>query len=192
MPTHVPDHVVDVEQAGRASHQVLSDDTEAGKKWPQVAAPLHKSVNRIAVSANAREDRCTLLIRDDVRLFHADGATRGGFIPGLARIVDPEGNHAHRVSVQVNVLGDGMVAAQRRGQHEANLALLHNVRGAIALAGFRSCVSDQPHAEGGAVKIRRLARVAHVELHVVSPFQGQKIHVSEKRGSGGSQDLLGS
>ena len=128
-----------------------------------------------------------MLVRDDVRLLHADRAAAGGFIPCLARVINPQGDHANPVSVQMNVLGNGMLAAQRSGEHEANLALLHHIRGAIALAGFRSRVGHQPHAKGGPIKIRRLARVAHVKLHVVGAIQGQKIRAAGSGAASGQQ-----
>ena len=79
------------------------------------------------------------------------------------------------VAVAVDVLGNCVAAAQRRGEHETDLALLHHVGRAIALAGLRSRIGDQRHAEGGAVKVGSLARVADVELDVVRAFEGEKI-----------------
>ena len=75
----------------------------------------------------------------------------------------------------VDVLGDGIVGAQRRGEHKADFALLHHVGGAVALAGFGAGVGDQRHAEGGAIEVGGLARVADVELDVIGAFEGQKI-----------------
>ena len=97
---------------GRATGSLL-DGAEAGKKRSEVAAALDKGVDRIAIGANAGENGRALLVRDDVRLFHADCAATGGFIPCLARIIDPQSDDANPVSMQVNVLGDGMLAAHR-------------------------------------------------------------------------------
>lgn len=82
------------------------------------------------------------------------------------------------------MLGNGVLAAQRRGEHEANLALLHNVRGTIPLTRFRTCVRDKTHSKCRSVEVGRLARVAHVELHVVGTLEGQKIRTG-KMGCGG-------
>ena len=73
------------------------------------------------------------------------------------------------------MLGDRVAAAQRSGQHEADLALLHHVRGAVALAGLRTGIGHQRHAERGAVEVRGLAGIADVELHVVGALQRKKI-----------------
>ena len=74
---------------------------------------------------------------------NAAGAAAGGFAPCLRGIVDPQRDVAHAVAMQVDVFGDRMPAAQRRGQHEANLSLLHHIRSAIALAGLRSRIGHQ-------------------------------------------------
>ena len=106
---------------------------------------------------------------------HGAGAAGGGLTPGLAGVVHFESNGADAVAVAGDVLGDGAAGAQRGGEHEANLALLDDIRGAVMLAGLRAGVGDQAHAEGGAVEVGGLAGVAHVELHVISAFEGQKI-----------------
>ncbi len=110
-----------------------------------------------------------------VGLGHADGAAAGGLAPGAARIVHPEGDNSHAVAVAMDVIGDGIARAQRRGEHETHLALLHHVGSAIALAGFRPGVGHQRHAECGAIKVGRLARVAHVELDVVGASERKKV-----------------
>jgi hypothetical protein len=75
-----------------------------------------------------------------------------------------------------------MMAAQRRGEHETNLALLNNIGGAIALAGFRTRVGDQFHAEGRAIKICSLAGVSNEELNVVGALQWEKVGFGKTRG----------
>ena len=66
--------------------------------------------------------------------------------------------------------------AQRRGEHEADFALLQDVGDAVAAAGFRAGVGDQRHAERGAVEVGRLARVADEELDVVSALEGEEVY----------------
>ena len=119
-----------------------------------------------------------VLVGHDVRLGHADRAARawfrarpGGRRPPTARW------RARRRHAGECARAMGSLAAQRRGQHKANLALLHNVGGAVALAGFRPGVSHQRHAKGGAIKVRRLPRVSHVELNVVGALKRKKIAV---------------
>ena len=105
--------------------------------------------------------------RDGERLAHAARAALGGFAIGRGGIVDGQGDVAHAVAMQSDVFGDGMIRRQRGGQHEADLFLFENVAGAIAHAGFRSAVAGQLHSEGGPVIMRRLARVADLELDVI-------------------------
>ena len=69
-----------------------------------------------------------------------------------------------------DVAGDVGVGAKRGGEDEADLALLQHVGGAVALAGFGAGVGDECHAEGCAVEVGGLARVADVELDVVGAF----------------------
>src|SRR5262249_2735675 len=96
-------------------------------------------------------------------------------LPGLAGVVDPESNCAYAVTVCVDVVCDGAVGAERRRKDEAHLALLKSIGGMVALSCLRACVSDQLHAEGCAVKIGGLARVADVELNVIGTFEREKI-----------------
>ena len=136
---------------------------------------LDECVDRVAVGANARHDDLSLLIGEDVRLGHADGAATRGFRPGGTGVVDPERDDFDSVAVAADMLGNCVAAAQRRGQHETNLSLLQDVGRAIALASFRSRIGDQGHAEGGAVEVGRLAGVADVKLDVVCAFERQKV-----------------
>jgi hypothetical protein len=75
----------------------------------------------------------------------------------------------------VNVTGDGAVGPESCREDEAYFALLKDVGGAVALSGLRAGVSDQRHAESGAVEIGRLARVADVELDVICALEGEKV-----------------
>ncbi len=77
-----------------------------------------------------------------------------------------------------DVAGDLGVGAERGGEHEADFALLQDVGGAVAEAGFGAGVGDELHAEGGAVEVGGLAGVADVELDVVGAFEGEEILMS--------------
>ena len=126
-----------------------------------------------------------MLVGYYVGLGDADGAAAGGLAPGTARIVHPQRDDFHAIAMAMNVIGNRPLGAKRRGEHKADLALLHNVGGAVALAGFRARIGHQRHAECGAIEVRSLARVAHVELNVVGAFERQKIAVAGQRfGSG--------
>ncbi len=103
------------------------------------------------------------------------GAAAGGFEPGLAGVIDPEGDGADAVSVLVDVAGDVGVGAEGRCENEADLSLLKDVTGAVALTGLGAGVGDQRHAKGGAVEVGGLAGVADVELYVVGAFEGEEV-----------------
>ena len=105
----------------------------------------------------------------------AAGAAAGGFEPGLAGVVDPEGYGADTVAVFFDVAGDLAVGAEGGGKDEADFALLEDVAGAVALAGLGPGVGDERHAKGGAVEVGGLAGVADVELDVVGALEGQEV-----------------
>jgi hypothetical protein len=77
----------------------------------------------------------------------------------------------------MDMFGNRVARAQRRRQYEPDLALLHHVRCPVALACLGARVRYQRHAKSRAVKIRRLPRIADVELNVVGPAQGKKINL---------------
>ena len=79
------------------------------------------------------------------------------------------------VAVLVDVAGDVGVGAEGGGEDEADLALLEDVAGAVALPGFGAGVGDKRHAEGGAIEVGGLAGVAYVEFDVVGAFEGEEI-----------------
>ena len=74
------------------------------------------------------------------------------------------------------------VAAQSGREHEAHLSLLEHIAGPVPDAGLRSGITDQFHAEGAAIEVSRLARVADVELDVVGAFQGEEVIDLERVG----------
>ena len=119
-----------------------------------------------------------VLVAQRLGLAHAARAARGGLAPGRFGVVHPQGDVAHAVAVQPDVIGDRMIGRQRRGQHEADLVLHQDVRGAVARAGLRPAIGRQAESERGAVIVRRLARVAHVELHVVGAVERKEILLS--------------
>ena len=74
---------------GRATGSLL-DGAKAGKKRAGVVVALDKCVDRVAIGANARQDDLSVLVGQDIRLGHADGAATGGFAPCATGVVDPE------------------------------------------------------------------------------------------------------
>ncbi len=109
------------------------------------------------------------------RLLHAARASLGGLSPCLLGIVHPQRDVANAVAVQADVLGDLVVRPQRGGEHKANLALLQDVRGAVALARLGARVGHQAEAHGHAIKVGGLARVADIKLNVIGAVQLKNI-----------------
>src|SRR5262249_32945706 len=70
---------------------------------------------------------------------------------------------------------DRVIGLQRRGEDESDLVLHEHIAGPVARAGFGSAVGDELETEGGAVEVRRLARVAYVELEGIGAVEREKI-----------------
>ena len=167
VPAYVADHVVDVEEADGAGDVVVGDGAVAGEEGAVVVGAVDEGVDGVAVGGDAGGGDAAVGVGELGGLLDAAGAAAGGLEPGLAGVVDPEGYGADAVAVVVDVAGDLGVGAEGGGEDEADLALLEDVAGAVAMAGLGACVGDQRHAEGGAVEVGGLAGVADVELDVV-------------------------
>ena len=175
VPADVADDVVDVEEADGAGDVVVRDGVVAGEEGAGVAGAVDEGVDGVAVGGDAGGGDAAVVVGGVGGLLDAAGAAGGGLVPGLAGIVDPEGDGADAVAVLFDVAGDLVVGAEGGGEDEADLALLENVAGAVALAGLGAGVGDQGHAKGGAVEVGGLAGVAYVELDVVGSFEGEEV-----------------
>ena len=167
MPAHVAHHVIDVLQAGGARHAVLRFAAKAGQERSVVVAALDEGVNGVAVGGDRRGGHAAEFVRHFSRLSDAARAAGRRLKPGGAGVVHLESDRAYAVAVPRDVLGDGVARAQRGGEYEADLALLHNVGSAFATAGFRTGIGDEAHAKSGSVVVSRLARIADVKLDVI-------------------------
>jgi hypothetical protein len=143
VPTDVPHHVINVEQASGPRYGIILDRPISREKRAVVGAALDKRVNRVAVSANAGENNTAVLVRTGLGLGKADCATAGCLAPCLRRIVDPKRDDPHAVAVPLDMLGNGPAAEQWCGQHKADLALLHDIRSAIAQPRLGSSVGNK-------------------------------------------------
>src|SRR5690348_6621241 len=76
------------------------------------------------------------------------------------------------------MLRNGTLRPQRGRQHEANLALLQDVAGAVAHAGLQAGVGDGRETECRLVIDGGLTRVAHVELDMIPSLDGHEILLS--------------
>jgi hypothetical protein len=167
--------VVDVEEADGAGDGVVGDGLVAGKEGAGVVGSLDEGVNGVAVGGDAGGGDSAVVVFVVGGGLDAAGAAACGFEPGLAGVVDPEGDGVDAVTVLVDVAGDVGVGAECGGEDEADLSLLEDVAGAVALTCLGAGLGDQGHAEGGAVEVGGLAGVADVELDVVGALQRQKV-----------------
>ena len=135
-------------------------------------------MDSVAVGGDGRHARFAGRVAQRLGLAHAARPTPGSLAPRRFRIVHPQRHVAHAIAVQPDVPGRRMLGRERRGEHQADLILHQHVGSALARSGLRTAIRRQPEAERGAVIISRLARVSHVEFHVVGAIQRQKILVN--------------
>ena len=154
---------------------VFFDGLVAGEEGAGVVGAVDEGVDGVAVGGDAGGGDAAVGVGEFFGLLDAAGAAAGGFEPGLAGVVDPEGDGVDAVAVLVDVAGDVGVGAEGGGEDEADFALLEDVAGAVALAGLGAGVGDERHAKGGSVEVGGLAGVADVELDVVGAFEGEEV-----------------
>src|SRR5690606_41957122 len=68
-----------------------------------------------------------------------------------------------------------LVWSNRRGEHQAGLALLKHVAGTVARARFGPAIGHQVEAEGRPIIYGRLLRISHKELDVVRSIDRKRI-----------------
>jgi len=175
VPADVADTVIDVEEADGAGYRIVRNGLVAGKERAIIVATVDEGVDGVSVGGDAGSGDATVVVGGLGGLLDVACAASGGLEPGLAGIIDPEGDGTDAVAVGVDVAGDVGVGPECGGEDEADLALLEDVGGAIALAGLRAGVGHQGHAEGGAVEVGSLTGVADVELDVVGTLEGQEV-----------------
>ena len=167
--------MVDILQPHRTRLLVFAFVTVARQKRPVIIRAVDEGVDRIAVGRDRRQLDRSVLVFQVVGLVDAPRSALRGLFPGLPGVVHPERHIAHAVSVAMHVVGNFAVRAQRRREHEADLALLQHIRSPVAQSGLRTGVGHQLHAEGEPVKIRGLARIADVELDIIRAVEGKEI-----------------
>jgi hypothetical protein len=175
VPAHVAHHVIDVEQARRASNRIFGLRAEARQECAVVVCTLDEGVDGVTVGGDRGDANSAVRVLQVKGLADAARAAFGGFFPGLAGVVDPQGYVADAITVGADMFRDVPVGTKRGGQHETDFALLQDVGGAIADAGFRTRIGDKLVAKSQPVEISRLAGIAHPEFNVVGAVERQKI-----------------
>ena len=72
-----------------------------------------------------------------------DRAARRRLAPGRLDVVDREGDVVDAVAVLADVLGDLAIGRQRRGEHEPDVVLDHDVAGPVADLGLEAAEGDR-------------------------------------------------
>src|SRR5579875_767011 len=139
-----------------------------------IVAALNEGMDRIAISGDRSEARRAARIAQQLWRRDAASAPRGRLLPRFLRVVYPQRDIVHAISMPNDVAHDGMIGSHRRSEHEANFVLLENIGSAVARAGFRAAVRREPETESRAVEVRGLASVAYVEFDVIGAVEGQK------------------
>ena len=104
-----------------------------------------------------------------------DRAARRRLAPGRLDVVDREGDVVDAVAVRADVLGDLAVGRQRRGEHEPDVVLDHDVAGAVANLRLEPAERDRREAPQCPVVGGSLAGVADPELDVVDALERQEV-----------------
>jgi hypothetical protein len=140
---------------------------EAREEGPVVVLALHEQVQGVAIGLHRGELHPAALVLHPLRRVHAAGAVGDGVLVGRRRVRHAQRDLVHAVPV-ARVVGRDLVAAhQRPGHHDADAPLLEHVRHPVAPARLQAGVGRLGEAIRAGEEMRRLRRVAHVELDVV-------------------------
>ncbi len=134
-------------------------------------------MNGVAIGGDRGPPDLSLFVAQDGRFHDPSPSAPSGLTIRALRVVDPEGDVVHAVSVHGHMPGHRMVRMQRGGEDKTDLALDEHIRDAVALTCFGTAVRNQRHAERRSVIVGRLFGIADVELNVVRSVDGQKIHL---------------
>ncbi len=109
---------------------------KAREEGAGIARALDKDVHGIAVGLDAGQGHFAVGVLQNVGLKGRCCTARCRGFPRFSRVVDPNGHILHAIAVLNNVVIDGAVRGQRRGQNQEDLVLLEDVRSSVLHAGF--------------------------------------------------------
>src|SRR5678816_2158434 len=78
----------------------------------------------VSVSADAGNNYFAIRILEHLRLVGNPGPALHRLVEGIAGVVHPERKVLDAVAMQPDMIGNGTVGSQRRGEHQAHLVLL--------------------------------------------------------------------
>jgi hypothetical protein len=169
--------VVDLEQAQptRRTRRCLHLPV-ARRECTVVVTPIDERVEDRAVRPDRRPPEDAILAAVELgRLERGDGSAARGLAPGRLDVRDAECDVVHAIAMLSNVFRDLAIRGQRRGEHEADVVLDHDVAGAVTDLGLEAAICDWGEAPQRAVVGGRLAGVADPELDVVDAVKRQEI-----------------
>ncbi len=141
-----------------------------------VRTPVDERVERLTVRPDrGRAEDAVRAAVEFGRGERRDRTALGGRSPGRLDVVDRERDVVDAVAVGADVLGDLAVRGERRGQHEPDPVLDHDVGRPVADLGLETAEGDRREAPQRPVVGGRLPRVADPELDVVDPLQRQEV-----------------
>jgi hypothetical protein len=131
-----------------------------GQVGAGVARPVHQRVPGLAVGGDGAEADRAVLVGDVVGLLQHGGALGAGVLDALVDVRHLERYVGDAVTVP-GVVGDHRAArVDATLEHEPHTAALEHEGDVVPVAGLRSRVRDELHAERRLKEVRRLRRVA--------------------------------
>ncbi len=176
-PADVAHHVVDVLQPDRARRRVLAlRGREARQEHAAVVARARRRCG--SCRRKSRSTRCALRrVRRAASRARARCARRAWWSRARpTRRRPPRARYrARRRRARGCARRSGARAASGVVSTKRILFCTQHVGGAVAHAGLGPAIRRQPEAERGAVVVRRLPRVADIELHVIGAVERKEI-----------------
>jgi len=159
--------MVDVEKSDTVRIAAAGKRNEARHEGARVISALDEAMNRFAIGVNSGDHHFPLLVNQRFGLIDRLCSALDSQAECLSRIVNPERDVFHTVSVFVDVRRDVAVGSECRGQYQPDLALSQNVAGSITRTGLRPAIRNDAVAEYVAVELRGLLGVADVKLYEI-------------------------
>src|SRR6185369_715556 len=137
-------------------------------------------MDQIAEGRHRRLDHTTVFIIEERRFHDRLGAVGDSEIKSLCGIAARQGDVSHSVPMQGDVIRHYTRGGRRFRYHQTYAVLLADKRHAVAHAGFETGESHRLKAEGGAVKVNSLLRIADIELDVINSIELMPVGVWQR------------
>ena len=172
----VADDVVDGDQPGAlAAVPVRRERDVAGEVRAVVLGSIDERVHDLAVGPDRRELDAAVLVLEPLRLCDPARSALHGLPVGVSSVRNLQGDVLRRVAVPGRKTADVAVGSDPAREHEADLALLEQVRRPIPDTRLGTCVRNPLEAERVLVPVGRLLGVADPQLEVIPPVEGHEV-----------------